>query len=424
VKFPFLKKETIVSVGVYCFFVLTTVSGLVTTYGSREAIYLIRLIAVVFVSIATLLAVARSRIARSVAISLVLYLFAFLYAIDAAIVTGGLEVAGQSLVVDFIVSICGIILFGTQFHASTRVFPCEFLKLFVYYAIGSFLLTCIFGGFAFELPLRFVFDVGSDLIGREENYSLGMTSFFMLASIFASIGIVRSGLNIRGLIYFSLLFLFLFLSILGGGRGELIVGFLIIVFVLFIERKVRLVSIAAFGVLALVALMINWASLFEDIVALQRFHAIFGGDLSSRDLLMRKVLDLLIDQPLCMFLGCGPGFFQKYYGYEFGFYPHNSIAEALLIFGLPLLVLGLTFAMHGFITYYKRVGRFDLFMVFFVYNCLVSLKSGYLFGSWVLVAGVFFFIGVCFSKRRIKVYVVEKQAVEPVQNSIINTARS
>jgi hypothetical protein len=391
-------KETIVSAGLFSFLVLTTVSGLVTTYGSQDAIYLIRLIAAVIVSIATAFVVVRLRFSRSVVISVVLYLFVFLYAVAVASITGGLQIIVQSLAIDFIVALCGIVLFGTQLHESTRILPNEFLRLFTLYAIGAFLLTFAFGGFVFELPPRFVFDVFSDELGREENYSLMMTSFFMLAAIFASIGVVRSGLNIHGTIYFVLLLLFLLLSVLGGGRGELAAGLLIIAFVFFRERKVRLISIAAFGALAVVGLVLNSMNVFENVVAVQRFYLLFEGDLSSRDSLFGQVLDLLANRPSCIVFGCGPGFFQRYHGFDFGLYPHNSIAEATVIYGLPLLMVGLAFAANGFVKYYKKVGGLDLFVIYFAYSCLVSLKSGYLFGSWVVVAGVFFFIGVGFER--------------------------
>ena len=163
---------------------------------------------------------------------------------------------------------------------------------------------------------------------------------------------------------------------------------------LFSEWKVRFVSIAAFGALVVVVLIFSSMNVFEDVVAVQRFYLLFEGDLSSRDSLLGQVLDLLANQPSCILFGCGPGFFQRYYGYDFGYYPHNSIAEALVVYGLPVLIVGLVFAANGLVKYYKKVGGVDLFLIYFSYSCLVSLKSGYLFGSWVVVAGVFFFIGI------------------------------
>jgi len=392
---PSLVRESrVVSVGIFCFVVLTTISGLVTTYESRDAIHLFRLIAAMFVLIATLFVFARFRIARPALISLFLYLFVFLYATIAASFSGGLEISGQSMPVDFLISLCGLVLFCARFYESGRVLSDEILVPLMAYAIGVCLLTLVFGGFTLDFPPRFVFEVASDEIGREENYSLGITSFFIFASIFASIGFSRSGISFKGFIYFTLLLFFLFFSFLGGGRGEIAVGFLMISFVLLKERKIRSIAIAVLSVGALMALMVSWDALFESVVVLQRFQLIFEGDMSSRDLLLVNVFGLLSDQPSCLFLGCGPGFFQKYYDYGFGFYPHNSIAEALLIFGLPFLMLLLLFSVYGFFRYYKAVGRWDLFMLFFLYNFLVSLKSGYFFGSWVLVVGIFFFIGV------------------------------
>lgn len=393
---PLMRESKILSVGIFGFLVLTTISGLVTTYEAREAIYLFRLIAAGFVLIATIFVVFKLHIPKVVAVALFCYFFGIIYATSAAAISGGLEVSGQYMLVDFVVPLCGIVLFGARFNESVQVFSEKFLNFFLVYAVFALLLTIIFGGVSLQFPPRFIFEVGSDEIGREENYSLGITSFYVLASIAASIGIVRSGISFRGMIYLFLMLLFLFLSVLGGGRGEIVAGILVISFILLRVRRVRLISIGALVFCTVIAFLFDWSFLFESFVALQRFQLIFEGDMSARDILLVNVFELLLDQPLCLFLGCGPGFFQKYYGYGFGFYPHNSIAEAVLIFGFPLFLIAIFFAVYGFYRYCKMVRGGDFFMAFFIYNFFVSLKSGYLLGSWSLVSGVFLFIGIGF----------------------------
>lgn len=391
-----IRESRILSVGIFCFVVLTTISGLVTTYETREVIYLFRMMAAGFVLIATIFVFFKLHIPKIVAVALSCYFFGFIYATFVAAISGGLEVSGQYMLLDFVVPLCGIVLFGARFNESTQVFSDSFLNLFLVYAVVAFLLTVIFGGVAIQLPPKFIFEVGSDEIGREENYSLGVTSFYVLASIAASVGVVRSGMSFRSVTYLFLLLLFLFLSVLGGGRGEIMAGVLIISFLLLKDRRVRLISIGALVFCAAIAFILDWDLLFESFVVLQRFQLIFEGDMSVRDLLLMNAFELLSDKTLCLFLGCGPGFFQKYYGYGFGLYPHNSIAEAVLIFGLPLFLLAMFFAVYGFYRYFKMVREGDFFIVFFIYNFFVSLKSGYFLGSWNLVAGVFLFIGVGF----------------------------
>lgn len=390
--------DTILLSGLFSFLVLITASGLITTYTSHYAVYLIRLIAATFVSIATAFTIVRLRFPRTLAISLVLYMFAFIYAVAAATLTGGFQFISQSLAIDFILSFCGIVLFGTQFNIATRVLPDAILPLFMFYSMGAFLLTFITGGVIIGLPPQFVFDVASDDLGRAETYNLMLTSYFMLAAIFAASGFARFGLNARGSIYFILLLLFLVLSILGGGRGELVSGLIIVAFVLFRERKVRWISIVTFGVIAFAGLVLAAISLFEDMVIVQRLYLIYEGDLSDRDILLEQVIDLLVNEPRCLIVGCGPGYFQRYYAYDFGSYPHNSIAEAIVIFGFPLLIIGLAFAAIGFEKYFKKVGGLDLYFLLFIYSAFISLKSGYLFGSWVLVSGFFVFIGIGFAR--------------------------
>jgi len=147
---------------------------------------------------------------------------------------------------------------------------------------------------------------------------------------------------------------------------------------------------------------LNAVLLRDQLVVFERFELLLTGDFSDRDLLIKQAINLLSGQPLCLVFGCGPGYFQMFYGYEFGLYPHNSIAEALLIYGLPLMLLITVLTAFGVIKYFKSVGSVDLFVVTVTYAFLISLKSGHLFGSWMLIAGVFFIISVAFRSLPIK----------------------
>lgn len=388
------------STGMFWLLVLATVSGLVTTYSSQDVIRLVRLLAGAFVLLAVISAFARARYSRLVLISFGLYVVAFVYAIAVSVVTGGLEIAGSSMVLDFCVTTCAIVLFGTQYHRSSRVFSSKFVTWVSLYAIVGILMTYIFGGFALGFPPRFVFEVASDEIGREETYSLMLTGFFSIASIFSTVGVLRCGFGIRGSLYGVLTLLFVAFSFLAGGRGELLAGLFVILLALLSDRRFRIFAVLSLVVLAGFLMASNWVTVFDDLVVLKRFRVVFEGDYGYRDVLLGQVVDLLKNEPGCALLGCGPGYFQEYYGHDFGLYPHNHFAEALVIFGLPLVVLGLAAALRGGLLYYGKVGKLDLFLLVFIYSLLVSLKSGYFFGNWVLNAGILFFIGLCFQSGR------------------------
>lgn len=385
--------------GVFWLLVLTTISGLVTTYSSREVIEVFRVIAGAIVVFAVIRVFRKVRVSQSLMVALGLYLVAFFYAVAVAGLTNGLEVTGPNLLLDFAITGCAIVLFAAQFHLSGYVFPARFIVWFSIYGVSGILLTYLLGGLTLDLPPQFVFEVGSDQIGREETYSLMLTGFFSIAAIFATVGMLRSGFGYRGLRYGLLTLLFLALAVLAGGRGELIAGLFVILLALLDDRRLRKPALLLFFVLAGSLVLFGSMPMVDDFGVLERFRSLFEGDYSYRDVLLGQVVDLLINEPRCFLIGCGPSYFQVYYSYDFGLYPHNHFAEAVVIFGFPLVSIAVGLATRGAFLYYRKTREFDLFLLFFIYSLIVGLKTGYFLGNWILNAGMLFFIGLCFERE-------------------------
>lgn len=388
------QKVQLLSVGLFSFLVLATVSGLSTTYSSRPLLVLVRLAAIAMVIVATMVAAMTARLPRGLALSVVTYTSLMAYAGAVGFINGGIDIVFKYMFMDFTVPLCGLLLLGSHFFKTGLALPEYFSPLFIRYTLLYFVTTVILGGFHFSIPPGFVFEVYSEVIGTEAFYNLQLTFFFGVASVLATIQVTRERSKLGALVYLSLLLLFLCLTILAGGRGELIATFAIVILIFIVRRPLLFLGTALMSALGLYSLIGSWASFLDSLVTFQRFTDLFEGNLSQRDVIFQQSIDLIVNEPWCLISGGGAGFFQHYYGYEFGMYPHNSVIEATIIFGLPILaVIGLL-VVHGMIRYYKLVGQADALLVVFLYSFLVSLKSGHLFGAWVVVATSFFFISL------------------------------
>jgi hypothetical protein len=252
------------------------------------------------------------------------------------------------------------------------------------------LLTYLLGGLSYYPLPRYNLEYGSNLIGREENYSLGLSNFFGLSTIAAAFCAMTVQSNAKKVLYCTLIITFLALTFLGGGRGE-IIATLVILFLSLLSRlpysRVMAITVLFFSVAFAAVGMVD----VSETVVFQRGVNLFEGDFSSRDSLLVDALHLLQDNPRCLVFGCGVAFFQAYYGFEVGLYPHNVIAESIITFGLPINICVCFLFIRGLIIYWRRVGYVDLLLAFSMFSFIVGLKSGALYSSWLLVASVLAF---------------------------------
>lgn len=116
---------------------------------------------------------------------------------------------------------------------------------------------------------------------------------------------------------------------------------------------------------------------FEDLLVFRRFEKfLFDGYLGLRDELIYLSLNLLYNEPKCLVLGCGFNFFQDYYGFNYGMYPHNVIIEFVITYGLfiSIIIFSLVFiGLKNIIFSKTKILLIDIFVIYFF---LIMLKSG------------------------------------------------
>jgi hypothetical protein len=181
---------------------------------------------------------------------------------------------------------------------------------------------------------------------------------------------------------------------LGGARGDFVVGFVVVIGML-----VRKKSLDGFVALILVLsplafyLLTDMLNSFDGLVVVQRLLALVEGEsFGERDLLLAQSADLLANQVQCLIMGCGFNYFQIYFGYEFGMYPHNIFAETLITFGVFLGGLLVSLSIVGVV--YGFFSRHHAYILYWVslYFFGVSQKSGSLLGLFEIPVIIFFSI--------------------------------
>ena len=161
----------------------------------------------------------------------------------------------------------------------------------------------------------------------------------------------------QNLLFSLLILVFFMLSLAGGSRGEVIVCLFTIVAILSRSLKSFLLGSVCLGfVVIAMNLLIGDFERFEMFPTVWRLlYLIETSNLGSRDELLMQSLSLLVENPRCAIVGCGINYFQEYYSYDFGKYPHNWAAEFVVSFGLILFIAVIALAATFIIRNYNRV---------------------------------------------------------------------
>lgn len=380
-------------VGLLSFLVLVSISGAITTFVMQSLVVYLRLVAGLVLISSVAVVLLKFGVKRTQVYSIYILVLIFAYGALLTVFMGSYSTGFVNFERDLLVGVLGVMALGVFVADSDN--SRSLVRAYCLYAVFVLLLTIWGGGLTLEFPPTFRFEYIATSLGSVEGqtYSLGVSNFFGFAAISAALLASREeriGFSILG---FFLTFLFLILSMLGGGRGESLAA--LVVVVLLFTRKIWLTAV-------LMCLLGGFYSfgldliggLESDFLFVKRFIVLFEGNLSSRDFLLRQGYDLLRENSQCLLIGCGFGYFQQYYQYGFEYYPHNVFVESVISFGLPLVLLGLLCAFGGLVLHIRKLGTPDLLTVFFGYALLVSLKSGYLLGSWMVVALLCYFVAV------------------------------
>lgn len=387
--------KNVASLGSLFFLILVTIGFLTTNDASRLFIVPIRLISIFLLAAIILLVLFGNRMnCRGFLISIG-FLFFITYGALFSVFNDAFHIGYNNLLINVAVTLVGFFFFMV-------VKPKESYKRlglpFVCYVVVGFFLTVLVGGFEFNFPPRFVFDYTPVGSSQSDNlYSQGISQFFGLGAIAAAYLSATVKSKIKSVLYFTICFVFALLSLLGGARGDSVAALGVIFFYLALKFRIKFVFLLILSFVLIYVVVGDWADYSREFIILQRLEMLSGGDLGHRDILLGQAVDLISNEIRCLLFGCGFGYFQKFYQYDFGMYPHNIVVEFIIVFGLPMFMVITLLVTYGLFLYYKNCGSVDLFVLFFLYTGLVSLKSGTLFGGWYFTAATLYLLLVLLS---------------------------
>jgi hypothetical protein len=358
------------------FLTLVTVSSIVTSIEAYLFIRAFRFVALVLLTIFFILYV------RRLNSSLVLYFYLLAVYLASILIFGNSPI----FIIDFLVVLLGIPIVSFVLRNYNKKDESQYITFLLFYFYLSVLLTFFLGGFNLENAVLYNFTYEAETLGQTSGYSLGISNIYGLFTIAFLYRFLSNDAN-KWLYAFSG-FLAAALTLIGGGRGEIIVAVVIVFFVMAYwlpfgrQKKGPTILLLALAVIAYLGSSFTISDDYSLII--NRFLLILDGDLSSRDILLFQGFELLSDNVSCLMFGCGLGFFQNYFGYDLSMYPHNFILEFIISFGFCTFIFVLVFLIRGLYKHYQLFGQPSLILIIFFHQSLISMKSGYVFGTHLL----------------------------------------
>lgn len=375
------------NIGMMSYIVLITVGLLTTTSASRLLIEPTRFAAAIMVVLIVALRMLKNRIEIEQVWGGGMLTITMIIGFGLAVLTESLTNDAYRIAIDWMVLLLGLLLFDMT---SANVIGMNLARMILVYGVLGLGVTLIIGGIDFTPLPNFNYEYIADLENTENTYSLGMSNYMAMiaiVSVYLSVGTLN---KFHKILYIVLGLMFLMLSFLAGGRGDSIAGLVVIGFFVIYKYGVRVFGLSALFS-AMIFLGVNSTDEFNDLLIVQRFSVVEDVT-SGRDILINQAIDLLTEDSMCSLVGCGFSYFQKYYSYDYGKYPHNVVLEALITFGVPMVLTFLFFVMRGLTKYIKSVGGVDLFILLFLYSFIVALKSNAMTANWFLVVAAFMFL--------------------------------
>ena len=368
----------------YFFFfciVLVTISSAKTSTSAIAVVDLLRsliaLLVVIFGILNVFFIVRRNTITKVNLGVLIFVAIFFSYGLFLGFLNGGLQyfMAAPKLWVYSLIAILFSFSLGsvTNSNALNRFLT----KHVILYFLFVLALLLYYGGLIIDIPPYFVYEAG------DENalYSQGITSLFMIAALSSMVLILQQDSNfLKQVIGIFLTLVFIFLSLLGAARGDFVFGFILISIILLFRKpiSIAIIGLIVCGIFAFSNL--DFDNITESFLLFQRLSGITDGDYGLRDVLAMQALELVFQNPWCLLFGGGFGYFQKYYGYDYGMYPHNILLEFVITFGLPVAIITILLFVIGITRIYKEKGSSNLITIIGLYVLMIGLKSGSLIG--------------------------------------------
>lgn len=368
----------------------------------RQVIEVVRLIAGVTVMFLLIILLSKmNRMNRRFLLSLYIYLTLFSYGLILAVINGGLEHVITRLPMNVAITVMGLFIFSGLRETSHK----EVAKWFLKYSAVMLILTYVYGGLILSYPPRFHFEYVSTAFVGEVLYSQGVSSFFGLSAVIA-VYVAFFHVDKGRIWYMALALVFLGLSLLGGARGDSLFAVLVVAGIVFFKSK----WFFAGSILAVSFAFITLSRTiyFTDFTIVYRL--IYANNpFGYRDILWDRAIELLMQEPGCLIFGCGFGYYQTYYNFESGLYPHNLIIESMITWGVPLTFLLIVLFTIGFFRVIRATdSQFNLISAIFIYLGLISLKSGELTSAWIVLIGLFQYTSIAI-ERKPRRFVMENQ---------------
>lgn len=311
-----------------------------------------------------------------------LWLLLVLYAFLLSNLTHSASLTSSTEVLLFFVIV--VIFFFFLSLSKDEVISDRAMTIIFFFILGVFIFTANAQGFLWGTPPVFVFS--AETFGSESNlsYSLGASRFYGLGAVTAAImwGKQKKPM-LRAAFLIGSLFM-LGLCLIGGGRGEAIITALIM---LFRVGAIRIIFIVL-PLISLISLFVGTSQFITQgyLPIIQRF-TFLAYSAGQRDILLLQAIDLLSSELRCFIMGCGYSYFQQYYKLSYGLYPHNIIAEFIIVFGFPIFVTMSGLAIVGARKVFAN-GANRNYMLLLLYFFLIGLKSGTLTQAWFAVGGL------------------------------------
>jgi len=392
----YVSRARYIEVSLFLAFFVTTIGLATTTHSSRFVIEMGRQVGVVLLIVLFFgLVWLDHGFKRSALLGVVANVGLWAFGLFLAVLNGSVDLVSPTLIRD--VSLGLVFLY---FLSSSDSLPVSRLMAWLVLIYGAlvFLLTVIVGGFEFSYPPRFYFEYSSDLVEKNVVYSQGVSKFYVFAAIAAIYLVFKEScrwLSI-GLGFFTVIFLLL--SLLGGARGDSVFGlFLVLCFVF--SQLSGVGRFVFLGIVVVILFLAGGAVSFEDFALYERFVALDGG-IGPRQILYEQAVALLRSDGVCLTFGCGFGYFQHYYGYFAGSYPHNIFLELGIVFGVPLALLIVAASGYGVLSFLKsRVSGGGFIVLLFFYLAFIQMKSGTIVSAWLLNALAIYFVVFAISRK-------------------------
>lgn len=393
-KDSFLNGAALQQVGIFAAFILTTIGLATTTNSSRALVEVIRLgSTVLLVGVSFILVLQEKAVSRFVSRAMLAGGLLLSYGVFLAVLKGGVSIIQENLIRDLVLMTAFIYLVakGCNVVLSEMV-----AHLCVWYGLIVVALTILSGGLVLDYPPQFILEYAATSLDRTSGYSQGISRFYGFSAIPAAfIAVTATGLKSR--IFFGIsAFVFLALSALGGARGDSVAALFVVALCVVFYGSGRGRLLVALMVFCFTVILFSFID-YTDFALFNRFMALDGG-IGSREMLYRDALRLIGERPDCAYFGCGFGFFQKYYGYAAGNYPHNFILESVIVFGIPLtLTLAVLLFVGLFNELKSEISSNGLFVLVLIFALFVQLKSGTILTAWLLMGGVIYYVARGFS---------------------------